>query len=79
MSTITVRAAIMYPTGERGADPDAIFPGSWLLILFLPGSKSHAMLVITFFVVLLTVLFNGGAATHLMAVLKLRRVDEQQK
>ena len=37
----------------------------------------HALLVCTFFVVLFTVLFNGGASAWLMAILKLRAEDEQ--
>lgn len=37
----------------------------------------HALLVCTFFVVLLTVLFNGGASTWMMSTLKLRAEDEK--
>ncbi len=39
----------------------------------------HALLVCTFFVVLLTVLFNGGASPWMMRVLALRAEDEDRQ
>ena len=39
----------------------------------------HSLLVCTFFVVLLTVLFNGGASPWLMRVLALRAEDEDRR
>lgn len=43
------------------------------------AGKGHTLLVITFFICLITVLFNGGAAAFLMVALKLRGVDEDER
>ena len=49
----------------------------WLWMHAAP--VGHSLLVCTFFVVLFTVLINGGASTWMMTKLKLRAEDEEPK
>jgi NhaP-type Na+/H+ or K+/H+ antiporter len=37
---------------------------------------AHVLLVVTFFLILITVLFNGGAAAFVMKTLRLRAEDD---
>ncbi len=40
------------------------------------AAAAHALLVVTFFVILATVLVNGGASAHVMRTLRLRAEDD---